>query len=116
MLFKPATMFPVAAALRSAEGARIGEVFSFFSGPYFRGKLAYAEAFAPPSYKLTHGALVMTTNRGLLPVTSRVTLDDLARLAANEIDTSSERFRELLRLGEPAVKKSMMHEANLRRL
>ena len=48
LLFRPATMFPVAAALRSEEGASLGEVFSFVSGLYFRGKLAYAEAFARP--------------------------------------------------------------------
>jgi hypothetical protein len=107
MLFEPATMFPVAAALRSAEGASIGEVFSFLSGLYFRGKLAYAEAFARPPYKLMHGALVITTNRGLLPVTSRVTLDDLARLAATEIDTSSERFREALRRDAEALARAL---------
>jgi hypothetical protein len=98
MLFAPATIFSVAAALRSAEGARIGEVFSFLSGLYFRGKLAYAEAFARPPSKLTHGALVITTNRGLVPVTSRVTLDDLARLAAtkNRYFVRKARFREPL--------------------
>src|SRR5215203_2835314 len=43
MLFHPVTMFPVARALRSTEGAPIGDVFSFLSGLYFRGKLAYAK-------------------------------------------------------------------------
>src|SRR3954447_7243621 len=46
LLFHPVTMFPVARALHSTAGAPIGEVFTFLSGLYFRGKLAYAEAFA----------------------------------------------------------------------
>src|SRR5918994_6396238 len=78
LLFKPVTLFPVARALRSHEGAPIDEVFSFLSGLYFRGKLAYAEAFARPSPKLKTGAFVITTNRGLVPAATRVTLDDLA--------------------------------------
>ena len=49
-------MFPLARALRSGEGAPVGEVFSFLSGLYFRGKLAYAEAFARPPKKLKSGA------------------------------------------------------------
>src|SRR2546421_1310507 len=38
----------LAQRLRSTEGATIGEVFTFMSGLYFRGKLAYASAFAQP--------------------------------------------------------------------
>ena len=52
LLFRPATMFPLARALHSGEGATLGEVFSFLSGLYFRGKLAHAEAFARPPAKL----------------------------------------------------------------
>ena len=97
LLFRPATMFPLARALHSAEGATIGEVFSFLSGLYFRGKLAYAEAFARPPPKLKSGVLVITTNRGLLAPSTRVSLDDLASLARTEIDHSSEQFRIPLR-------------------
>ncbi len=39
--------FDLAVKLRE-EGAPLGEVFAFISGLYFRGKLAYAEAFAGP--------------------------------------------------------------------
>ena len=42
LLFHPVTMFPVARALHSTAGAPIGEIFTFLSGLYFRGKLAYA--------------------------------------------------------------------------
>src|SRR4030042_3828542 len=39
--------FPLARAVPGG-GAPLGEVFRFASGLYFRGKLAYAEAFARP--------------------------------------------------------------------
>src|SRR5712692_9722357 len=48
------------------QGAPLGEIFSFISSLYFRGKLAYAEVFAhsPTGFPAT---LVITTSRGLLP-------------------------------------------------
>jgi hypothetical protein len=57
LLFHPVTMFPLVRALHSSEGATIGEVFSFLSGLYFRGKLVYAESFARPPKKLGSGIL-----------------------------------------------------------
>ncbi len=92
LLFRPVTAFPLAAALRSKEGAPIGEVFRFLSGLYFRGKLAYAEAFARPPKK-SDGVLVITTNRGLLPASTRVRVDDLARFAETDIHHTSDAFR-----------------------
>jgi hypothetical protein len=87
ILFNPSTMFPTASALRSREGAEIGMVMSFLSGLYFRGKLGYANAFAPPDR-----VLVITTNRGLLPATTRIKIDDLARFAETDIHHRSEGF------------------------
>ena len=81
LLFHPVTMFPVARALHSKAGAPIGEIFTFLSGLYFRGKLAYAEAFARPPNGLSSGVFVITSNRGLLAPSVRLTLDDLASLA-----------------------------------
>lgn len=92
LLFRPTTDFPLAAALRSKDGAPIGEVFRFLSGLYFRGKLAYAEAFARPPKK-TDGVLVITTNRGLLPASTRVKVDDLARFAETDIHHTEDAFR-----------------------
>ena len=96
LLFHPVTMFPVARALRSTAGAPIGEIFTFLSGLYFRGKLAYAEAFARPPQGLNSGVFVITPNGGLLAPSIRVTLDDLARLAKTDIDPSAKEFREPL--------------------
>ena len=94
LLFHPVTMFPVARALRSTAGAPIGEIFTFLSGLYFRGKLAYAEAFARPPQGLNSGVFVITPNGGLLAPSVRVTLDDLARLAKTDIDPSAKEFRK----------------------
>src|SRR5437763_988629 len=44
----PRATFALAAALRSAEGAPLGDLFTFVSGLYFRGKLTYARRFARP--------------------------------------------------------------------
>jgi hypothetical protein len=66
LLFHPVTMFPVARALDSSAGAPNGEIFTFLSGLYFRGKLAYAEVFARPPQRLNTGVFVITPNRGLL--------------------------------------------------
>ena len=57
LLFQPVTMFPVARALHSTAGAPIGEIFTFLSGLYFRGKLAYATAFARPPRGLNSGGV-----------------------------------------------------------
>jgi hypothetical protein len=108
LLFRPATMFPLARALHSGEGATIGEVFCFLSGLYFRGKLAYAEAFARAPKKLRGGIFIITTNRGLLPPSTRVTLDDLAHLSETEIDHSSEQFRIPLQPDAQAVARSLV--------
>src|SRR5438046_6537075 len=56
----------LAQRLRSAEGASIGEVFTFMSGLYFRGKLAYASAFARPPGGCG-GVQVIVPGRGLCP-------------------------------------------------
>src|SRR5206468_1618243 len=65
--------------------ASIGEVFSFLSGLYFRGKLLYATTFASPPPN-TVGALAITSNRGLVPVDTPIVIDDLREMAEGDID------------------------------
>src|SRR4051812_11608208 len=107
LLFHPVTMFPVARALHSTLGAPIGEIFTFLSGLYFRGKLAYAEAFARPSKGLNSGVFVITPNRGLLAPSVRVTLDDLAALAKTAIDPGAEEFRKPLEQDAKALAQAL---------
>ena len=96
LLFHPVTMFPVARALHSTAGASIAEIFTFVSGLYFRGKLAYAEAFARPPQGLESGVFVITPNRGLLTPSVRLTLKDLTQLAMTDINASAIEFRQPL--------------------
>lgn len=87
--------FDLAAKLRR-EGAPLGEVFAFISGLYFRGKLAYAAAFASPPPGLP-ASLVITAGKGLVPPEARVTLDVLREIAAVPVDAGDPRFREPLK-------------------
>ena len=83
--------FPLAQRLR-AEGITLGEAFSFLSGLYFRGKLAYATRFARPRGR-KDAAQVITANRGLLPADTRVGVDDLRAFAGVDIHPDDPRYR-----------------------
>jgi len=95
MLFNPEAGFDLARRLRSRGGAPIGEVFTFLSGLYFHGKLAYALEFARPPER-THGVLVITTGAGLLPAAEPVTLRHLKRFSGINIDLGEPRYRRPL--------------------
>jgi len=92
LLVRPEAAFDLAERVRSPEGAPLGEVFSFLSGLYFRGKMAYAEAFAEPPPGLP-GALVITTGRGLLPPETPITTEDLAYFAGVPLDLRDPGYR-----------------------
>src|SRR6187402_1541175 len=95
-----AAQFTVAQQLRTAEGAALGDVFSFVSGLYFRGKLAYARRFSSPPDPsdpvIAGGVLVITPNAGLRAADVFVTLDSLRRFAGEPIDLENVRYRRPL--------------------
>ncbi len=78
-----------------ADGATLGELFSFISGLYFRGKLAYARAFASPPFHGS-GSFVITSSAGLLAPETLMTLDSLRALATSNIDAENPQYREPL--------------------
>lgn len=86
--------FDLAVRLRR-ESAPLGEVFTFLSGLYFRGKLAYVEAFANPPDGVPP-ALVITAGAGLAPPDTPVTLQQLRAIGSIPIDASDPRYREPL--------------------
>jgi hypothetical protein len=95
ILLRDEAKFELAMRLRSDQGATLGEIFSFLSGLYFRGKLAYATTFArPPRAEANGGVLVITTHRGLLPPQTRVTVGELRDMACVPIDVGEPRYRE----------------------
>jgi hypothetical protein len=87
----------LARRLRGSEGAALGEVFSFVSSLYFRGKLAYARAFARPPRGLT-GIHVITPCDGLRAPETAIRVRDLQRFGRVEVDADEARYsRPLLR-------------------
>jgi len=85
----------LAHALRSPGGVPLGEVFSFLSGLYFRGKLEYARTYARPPDG-TPGVFVVTAGEGLCVPEMRVQLDVLQGWAGIPIDTREVRYTEPL--------------------
>jgi hypothetical protein len=92
MVLRDQAQFPLARQLRENSGAPIAEVFTFLSGLYFRGKIAYANAFAQPA-RGTSGVLVITSTRGLIDARTRIHLDDLREFAAVDIHEDDPRYR-----------------------
>lgn len=95
MIMSERAQFDLAQRLRSEDPPTLGEVFAFLSGLYFRGKLAYAKAFAP-TLPQGAGTLVITPNRGLLPVDVPIGLADLRAFAEVNIDRDEPRYRQPL--------------------
>lgn len=92
LLLNERASFPLALRLRSAGGATLGEAFSFLSGLYFRGKLAYADHFArPPAGK--PGVQVITTDRGLLNAGAVIGVEDLRRFGTVDISADQPGYR-----------------------
>jgi hypothetical protein len=86
--------FELAVQLRE-HGASLGALFSFMSGLYFRGKLAYSEAFAKPPAGLP-GTLIITPGRGLRAPHEILAIDELEQIAGVEVDETNPRYREPL--------------------
>lgn len=92
MLYNERAAFDLAQRIRQPDGVDIGQVFSFLSGLYFRGKLAYANSFASAPRGLD-GAYTITSNRGLLPVHTPITLNELRAFGDVDIDSQDDRYR-----------------------
>jgi hypothetical protein len=95
LVLRDEAQFALAKRLRSPEGAPLGDVFSFLSGLYFRGKMAYVRRFAAPPDGLP-GALVITPTRGLVPPESLITLDILREFKEGAVELSNPGYRNPL--------------------
>jgi hypothetical protein len=103
MLLNPNSSFELAQRLRAGD-VTLGEAFVFMSGLYFRGKLSYARTFTDP---IGRPVLVITTNRGLLPVDHRITADDLRAFSDVPIDALDERYSRPLTRDATALSRSL---------
>jgi hypothetical protein len=109
--------FDLAARLRDGD-APIGEVFSFVSGLYFRGKLTYATAFArsadPVEDSLAgRGVLIITSSAGLRAPETPVTLDALRQFATESVDAANAAYRAPLVRSAEAVAREVGSECDV---
>jgi hypothetical protein len=95
MLRDPRSDHDLGHRVHGPQGAELGEVFSFVSSLYFRGKLAYARAFARPP-RGRAGVHVITPCDGLLAPETLLRPADLLRFAAVDIDAEEARYRRPL--------------------
>src|SRR6478672_2411112 len=107
-LLSPANSAGLRAALLTRAGASfelarrlqigdttLGEVFTFCSGLYFRGKMAYARKFALPP-RAMEGVQVITPTRGLLPADHPMDLDLMHEFSTVPVDANELRFAKPL--------------------
>jgi hypothetical protein len=106
MIMSERAQFELARRLRSERPPTLGEVFAFLSGLYFRGKLAYANAFAPTRARRS-SILVITPTRGLVPAVTPIGLADLQEFAEVDIDTADPRYRDPLERDVKALAKKL---------
>jgi hypothetical protein len=92
LLFNEGATFDAARRLRAPEGMPLGDAFAFLSGLYFRGKLAYARAFARPPLGAP-GIVVITPCEGFRRPEEAVSIARLQAYARVPIDGGEARYR-----------------------
>jgi hypothetical protein len=106
MVMSERAVFDLAVRLREG-GAPIGEVFAFLSGLYFRGKLAYGQAFARPPADSSDvaggGVFVITPTAGLRSIDTQVTLAALQAFAKVDVAVDNPRYRKPLEASARAL-------------
>ena len=90
ILLREEARFPLARRLRTREGAPLSEVFTFLSGLYFRGKIAYARRFGVEA----DSVYVITAGQGLVAPDTRVRRAELRSHARVPISATETAFRE----------------------
>lgn len=94
MLVREQASFDLAVKLQQG-AATIGEVYSFISGLYFRGKLTYAEAFSAAPVGVPP-VLLIVPGFGLVPPTTSVTLEQLREISTVPVDERNAAYRSAL--------------------
>jgi hypothetical protein len=92
ILLRPGATSDLATRLRSGT-LTLGEAFAFLSGLYFRGKLAYAEAFGRWSAAAGPAVLVITPTRGLMAPGTPVTPELITEFAGVDVASDDDRYR-----------------------
>ena len=99
LLTRPEASFELARQVRIGD-AKLGDVFTFCSGLYFRGKLAYGQHFAQPPDAVA-GVQIITPTRGLVSPETRLGIEDLREFVSVAVAADESRFtRPLQRSAE----------------
>ena len=115
LLLSERATFGLASQLRGS-GASIGEVFTFISGLYFRGKLAYGRRFARPpdgGPVVGSGVLVITTSAGLRSPDTVVTIEALRQFAAVDLKADNPAYTRPLEKSARALLKEVGPETQV---
>src|SRR5258706_2708126 len=114
----PRATFALAAALRSPDGAPLGDLFTFVSGLYFRGKLTYARRFAHPPEPghavVGDGVHIITPNAGLRSPDTRVTDAAVRAFGRGDVDASNARHRPPLEASARALLADLRPDCSVR--
>lgn len=111
ILLREEASFDLAVRLRR-RGVSLADAFTFMSGLYFRGKAAYARAFAAPPEGVD-GALVITPARGLVPMETTVDVAELCTYAEIPISLDEPRYREPLVASAEALARSIAGDTDV---
>jgi hypothetical protein len=95
MLIRPGATFELARQVQIG-AARLGDVFAFCSGLYFRGKLTYANRFAGPPNDFSK-VLVITSSRGLVAPETFIGIRDLSEFSEIPVHPKEPRFTDPLK-------------------
>ena len=74
------------------DGLCLGEMFSFMSSLYFRGKLTYARAFSRAN-RFLPGVMIITPSEGLLLPDTLIRRETLLAMASCKVDAENPRYR-----------------------
>ena len=106
-VMSPKARFALAEELRSRRGARLGDIFEFVSGLYFRGKRAYAMRFAAPPEPdnaiVGCGVHIITPNAGLRSPDTYVTRRAIRAFATTDVDPDNASYRRPLETSARAL-------------
>lgn len=105
-MLQPQAGFDLAVRLRTAQGAPLGEVFSFLSSLYFRGKLTYARRFAVPPPGIA-GAWVITPHLGLVTADTRIDVSALRAFEEVDIHPQEPRYTRPLKETAEALRERL---------
>lgn len=94
MLLRERADFDLARRLRQGV-ATIGEIYTFISGLYFRGKMAYTEEFGAPPRGLP-SAVVIVPGAGLVPPETPVDIAQLHAIAEIPVSENNPVYRDAL--------------------